>query len=330
MVGSFYPHQFFLIMYKISILLISILYSLSGHSQNLVLNGSFEEHNGVCNGQLQNANNWSRPTYGGTPDFFHDCILYSTTIPNNVFGVQYPRNGMGYAGFSTYTGPPEPQPSSREYVQGTLDDTLVNGQKYCVEFYVSLGDISEFATNNLAILFSKAMWMYEDNMYFHHIETPPDLKFDSSKTYADTSGWMLVSGLYTARGDEKYFIIGNFNDNANTQGIVTGFIGHNSAYYYIDDVNIYKCDTLATVAENREKEEGIKIFPNPASGYCIIRQPYAHAQVQIFDICGGLQKSQIIHAGDTRINIEHLPAGTYMVQLQTATNISCKKLVINK
>jgi hypothetical protein len=52
-----------------------------------------------------------------------------------------------------------------------------------------------------------------------------------------TTGWTLISGIYTAIGGEQFITIGNFNTDALTtvnNGPVTG--SKNSAYYYIEDV----------------------------------------------------------------------------------------------
>ncbi|NUM50644.1 MAG: gliding motility-associated C-terminal domain-containing protein, partial [Flavobacteriales bacterium] len=65
------------------------------------------------------------------------------------------------------------------------------------------------------------------------------------------SGWVELKIEYKARGGEKYFIIGNFalSDEVDTlykSNTKYGFPGpRNYAYYYLDEVSIYRCnDTL--------------------------------------------------------------------------------------
>ena len=120
-------------------------------SQNLVKNPSFEEYYecpnalGTFDGQVKF---WSTPTTGST-DYFNTCSKVMSA-PENFNGVQHPKSGKAYAGFYFYA------PSDyREYIQAELTKALKVGEKYDLEFYVSLAEGSDFAVKDFGVVFSE-------------------------------------------------------------------------------------------------------------------------------------------------------------------------------
>jgi hypothetical protein len=86
--------------------------------------------------------------------------------------------------------------------------------------------------------------------------------------FPDTSSWKLVSGDFVAAGGERFLIIGNFRDSANTPTMVVNFSSTvNAAYIYIDDVCVTPCiePSCSIVTEIKELEENVfKVHPTPA------------------------------------------------------------------
>ncbi len=73
-------------------------------AQNLVPNGSFEEHTGcpTIPDQIYLADGWS--AYRETPDYYHECgnSALEMTVPNCAFGYQYAATGVAFAGIITF------------------------------------------------------------------------------------------------------------------------------------------------------------------------------------------------------------------------------------
>jgi len=82
---------------------------------------------------------------------------------------------------------------------------------------------------------------------------------------------------------------------------------------------------------NAVKKEGLRLFPNPASGSFAIQVPAIHAgllEIEIFDLSGRLVHAKTNHPSDAAIEIEKLQAGVYVVKAQGAEGVYSGKLVV--
>lgn len=236
----------------IILLCFAFLYFGTASSQNMVLNPSFEQTTATsCGGftgmeDLSQVVNWNQAITPGsnsdscsTADFFSACNpSISLSVPDNPIGTQHANTGTRYVGIITQ----EVGSNWREYVQGTLSAPLTAGQSYCVSLYVSLGDNSSIGSNNIGIYFS-------DTMYHRNPCTSPSgslVPFTPQLNYScsnitDKTNWVRIQWSYTATGGERYLVIGNFFNNANTTNASAGGGGAlpmPMAYYYVDDVSV--------------------------------------------------------------------------------------------
>jgi gliding motility-associated-like protein len=206
-----------------------------------VPNPSFEDFtNCPTYSQLFYASPWIAPT-DGTSDYFNPCN--SSIVPLNLLGYQNARTGIGYAGFFVFSG----YGYYREYVQVMLSQPLRAGQAYCVDFFVSLSDSSEYAVTEIGAYFSVAPISstgYAAFSYNPQITSLPGIYI------IEKSGWMEISGILIASGGEQFLTIGSFKDSTN---ILDQYLGnlvsyqHNadsSSYYYLDDVSVTACDEM--------------------------------------------------------------------------------------
>ncbi|MBF8149170.1 OmpA family protein [Winogradskyella sp. F6397] len=260
---------------KPPILFLFIFYSFISTSQNLVLNPSFEDHSTYkCIVNLGGFNNgvldWSIPNHGST-DFFDTCS--EDMGANNYNGIQNPKTGSSYAGMYFYT-----DKNYREYVQGELSKTLVEGKKYKMTFYLSLADKSSYALKDIEVLITeeKLKPCYDSNSCEKVIK-PSKVTKKKFKLYSNTEEvyfsnkeiWTEYSFEFTAEGYENYFSIGNFYRNPKTkkQQVVSNS-PYFFSYYYIDDVSIEPLEkevvieTIKTIEEPTIKTNEIHTFKN--------------------------------------------------------------------
>jgi OOP family OmpA-OmpF porin len=187
-------------------------------------------------------------------DLFSKAATGDIGIPSNLYGSEEPSTENGgnvYAGIVAYK--PGKLAGERSYItiqlmQGKEPVTLKKGLTYCVEYAVSLGESSKFACNNLAVYFSKdevgngepgAIYQAGDHV----------MKSQLNKIYNGFFGWEKVCNTYTAKGDEKYITIGNFDLNDKTQfqpvkkpkDAEADPLTH--AYYYIDNIIVRLVDS---------------------------------------------------------------------------------------
>ena len=242
-------------------------------AQNLVPNPSFESHSGCpeWGGELPYCTPWFQPlkymgynvTISSSTDFYHPCNTNSLfSVPINRAGHQEARTGTAYVGFGAYLAPNTN--TEREYLEVELSSTLISGETYCVEYYVSLADTCMVGISNLGVYFSNDSLVYDSNSTWR-IPVTPQIINPSSNIITDKENWVKISGSYLAQGGERFITIGNFTDSslityANVQASGPGMYW--GAYYYIDDISVYRCaDTIPVIVE----EQNTFFIPNAFS-----------------------------------------------------------------
>jgi len=215
-----------------------------GNAQNLVPNPSFENYSSCPNSpNITLAVPWTNPT-GSSPDYYNECCIASAgfSVPTNVAGFHWARTGKGYAGIEIRV---PSWPNARDYIEVALTDSLIKGEKYCVGFYVSLSNLSQYASNSISACLSNNFISCSTICVLPFV---PQMSCTSSPI-SDTLNWVLVSGSFVANGGEKYITIGNFYSDFSTTLITSNPSAVSSdSYYYIDDVYVGSCDTITSPA----------------------------------------------------------------------------------
>lgn len=215
-----------------------MLLALTGRGQNLVPNPGFED-------TLPN------PTWSGTiisdclywnlfpvlsPDHYHNLNPGCPNCASNLY--QVPHTGDAYAGAYTYH---TQQSNLREYIQVQLLDTLEAGKQYCISFYISRNELTNYSCDNIGAYFSPVPAPLTGTW----VGATPQVKNDTlTNSLRNDTGWVLVSGTFIASGNELFIAIGNFEDDSNSDiyYIGGGQQGWDWAYYYIDDISVVRCE----------------------------------------------------------------------------------------
>ena len=189
---------------KYNFLIIAVFLSFASASQNLILNGDFEEFAKCPKGlKLQSKPKVLKYVTNpnqGTFDFIHTCD--DDGYPRYYWGEEPPQSGEGYTGISVYQNSIDNFGS--EYIQLQFKDSLTKGIIYRFEMYLSLADKSHIAINKLGVYFSNSQLQLKSKKCLFK----PDIV--SYDYYENKVGWEKYNGDYIAKGGEKYLIIGNF------------------------------------------------------------------------------------------------------------------------
>jgi hypothetical protein len=324
-----------------SLLLFLLQATFFSFSQNLVPNPSFEvlENNSCFPGNSPNVSTldysvgWTSSINAGTADLFCTCkgngsIFY---INNNVAGSQIPRTDSTYTGIVVYDAF---DTNKSEYIQIKLLDTLIEYQAYQVGFYISSSDNFKYELRNVGAYLGDTV-IYS-GVLSGILNYTPQIINDASHSLYNPTGWTLVMDTLYATGTEKHLVIGNFFDNAHS--IVYQHSGSwGGGYYYIDDVFVIPIPGLTGIKKNKEKEPGIKLFPNPSNGEFTIEQPTnfgKNKQLQIFDISGKLVYTESLPSENNKhtIKLNELLNGVYFYKVSGAMNMEMKngKIIIIK
>jgi hypothetical protein len=240
------------------VLLILLLPFTAWGQINLVPNPSFED-TVQCpdslmivdpGGNMQYVEKW----HGAntlTPDYFHECSsLFRYSTPSNTQGVQSPRSGQAYAGVYSFNYNPTQGASSeaREYIYVKLDveNALEEDALYKVGFYFSASDFYSRITPDIGIQFSAT---FPDTTLMVLPDIPSYTVMDTNCIDSvNIDDWILVEGIYQAKGDERYLTIGCFR---NTSDVFSSTISNstsigNETYLLIDDVFVIPLQEPAT------------------------------------------------------------------------------------
>jgi len=234
---------------------------------NLVLNSSFESIEGKLKklSQINFASDWQSPT-ALKADLFSKSIKGDISVPENIYGKEYPKDGDNYAGILTFS---YNNKKPRTYLQTKLIKSLTSGLDYCINVHISLADLSRYAIDNIGIHFSETPLSLDkkgDIIFSDKSELDKVLKEEENKIFKSRYKWEKICGIYQADGKEKYITIGNFYNNKDTKyekllkpkdfnGVQLA-----EAYYYVDKIEVRLIDDPSSCNCNndgRKKRESI-------------------------------------------------------------------------
>lgn len=231
---------------------------MNAQVENMVLNPGFEEYDKCPTGYTfmdqshKLIPHWTYPTFT-TPDYFNKCSKGEVKVPDNFAGYSHPKEGDGYMG-SILSGSNR---DFREYFQGTLSGPMQAGQVYCVSFWYKLASGSKFSVDQLSVYFVENKVANSNKTFLNY---KPQLNNQEGLFLDNTTNWKQFCQLYTAKGGESFFLVGNFKNYINTNYVVTGKDTKNKkgkayAYYFFDDFEIrplIDCNVCACVPKGME------------------------------------------------------------------------------
>jgi hypothetical protein len=325
--------------YISSLSLIVALSVTAVYAQNLVPNPDFEQRDfdfcGIAGStDLSNSlADWYSAT-SGTPDVYFTDIVSScwNFQPNSTYsgsigikGSQLPRSGSSMSGIGIYTIAGMNQ---REYIQVELSSPLIPTGKYLVEYYVSLADYTEFASNNLGFhLSTTAVSNGTDGL----LSVNP--QFASSYVIGDTQGWVRIVDTIVASDAFSFLTIGNFDDDSSTvveSNATASFEpGMYGAYYFIDDVRVERVIEDPTSSLAQMEISQIKVFPNPVSDEIWIHVPQENgeAEIELVDLNGKLVWFAKNKLKEQKINMEGLEDGLYFIHVNSPNGIFVERVI---
>jgi len=312
-----------------------ICFQSKAQEKNLVLNPGFENYD-RCPEDYTPENlshklvpGWSYPTRA-TPDYFNRCSPRNVGIPRNFAGESETHGGDGYVG-AILSGTEE---SYREYIQGTLSVPMVKGNQYCVRFFYKLASYSRFAVDQMSLYFSATEIKNDINI---NLSYAPQITNKVGLFLDNINEWEEFCTVYTASGNERFFIIGNFRNYDNTNYVVTdknvvNLRNKAYAYYYFDDVSIsplencLNCPCVLHDFESRVIETRYSGGKDPVTGK--VARIVNDGAIRI-GLIGGVQPYTVTwNIGMTGTELRNLPAGTYVYTAKDKNNCLSSDTVI--
>ena len=238
---------------------------------NLVRNPSFESYIQCPTefDQIRYANYWNdidtTAIYPYGPACSADyCNICATTngaigIPFAQFYNHYPRTGNGMMEMQVYFDNSYAEIYQRDYVQGKFWYNLVSGVNYCITFYVTLGQGSQYAINHLgAYIDDGSIDAGQDSVHCARPQTGFHPQIVEDSIINDTLNWVKIQGSYIANGTEKFITIGNFFDIYHTDTIVRQLwyfpwnTANTASWYLVDDVSVIPSNAIADAGPHEQ------------------------------------------------------------------------------
>ena len=240
--------------------------------ENLIPNYSFENYS-ICPiySTLQPksyfVDDWTMPTIG-TPDYFNSCSNQAG-VPANWAGYMHAKSGKGYVGMiSGLYFKHEYNYDVREYIQTELKAKLDSEKAYLIKFSVALAQNSKYALDGFGLYLSADITDILD--YITPLNFIPEIENEPGKVINTQKGWADIYGIYRARGDEKFAIIGNFiKDIDLIWEYNRGRSDMDYAYYYVDDIYVIPV----------KLGEPVSFIGNPYLNYLMNNEPISFPAV---------------------------------------------------
>lgn len=284
---------------------------VSGYSQNLVPNSSFEDS--VCYSNWThtnfNAEYWYNPN-NATPDYFGTvsggewCGMGNITLGDYP---EYPRTGNRCIGLWGMQIDSE----VRDFVQVRLTSPLQQDTLYCAKLYLALADYCQIAIDRMGMLFTTdSLVTYPSPEILGPI---PQVTSMSGQFLSDTSAWMELSGEFIAQGGEQYLSIGNHFQNSEVQSeVIDAQSTFDVAYYLVDDISVQKCSTTGlTTLEPKIPPP----YPNPFNDYIYLPYVKGVIEFRLYDQLG----KEILRMNEipSVLKTEGLNSGVYFLMIVT-------------
>lgn len=208
------------------------------------------------NKRFNNLSQFSNNTYslineGGVVSFFvngsTDTYVFTDSrnyVGMNSTGVQGIFNNKGNMGLNLLS---RKYDDIRSFVLGRITTPLEKGCRYKFQVELQGSGQSNAATNSFGVAFLTDSLPTQS--YFDILSTvKPDIENpDSNWLINDVK--VKVAGTFIAKGNERYFLLGNFKTNDSTN-VIPGYMGFDAnGPFYNDYLSIYQLSGLSLISE---------------------------------------------------------------------------------
>lgn len=149
--------------------------------------------------------------------------VFNTCKPNVPFDgtrYQFPFKGNGFVAATFLCSNGCANNTNRGYLRNRLKGFLAKDKVYCVKFYYNVTNSSNVGINSFGAYFggTELDTITKGNVRITYLT--PQVQNSISNYATDTLNWSLLTATFTANGNEKYLVIGNFKSDVQTNTIL--------------------------------------------------------------------------------------------------------------
>lgn len=208
---------------RMLLILVFVFHFISSNciSQNLIINGNFEDVNICTEHHAPCAPEAWRLTSSLIPE-------YSINNKNHTVGIIVKNSSIK---------------NVRSYLQSRLSNKLSIGKRYKITMDICPGNIF---INEIGIVFSDTLILTKSNRL---LKINPELEFENNKKllqYKKGKDWLRLEKEFIAKNEDLYVIIGCF---LNDEDLITKyskgkFRAFKNYHYYFDNIKLIPMDTI--------------------------------------------------------------------------------------
>ena len=249
-----------------NLVIILTSFGINSYGQNLVPNPGFDTYISCVTAisEWDLTPPWKVPyDQTGTPDYANACYPTSDndqSVPENYYGYEEAISGKGYYGMITYYEHSE----VREYLGAPLISKLEKGKTYFVGCFVSKADNYPYAIDEFGLYFSDERLAGEGDASAM-TEYEPQVSNPEGNMLDDSQGWTLISGRYTAKGNETFITVGNFASDADTDFLYDESVTYDDyGYYYLDNIFVVAIEDSAAYMDDVKNKINVTVIDLPS------------------------------------------------------------------
>lgn len=232
-------------------ILLVTLFTLSGFSQNLIPNPSFESYTSLPTdlGQFSLCNEWTNCSSADSdPDFYHTNASLLGDLPVTSVAEVLSYSGDAVMGF---VAAGKKGSNFREYLSVKLSSPTIPGRKYNISFNITNGAVYDYSLAGLGV--SQVGVCLSNSPLIQTANDPINVipYFESFEVLYDR-GWKKISFSFIANSSLEWLTLGVFNDDSD---IVVEYMDGNTsladyAYYFVDNFSMENIPLSPLLAEN--------------------------------------------------------------------------------
>ena len=148
--------------------------------------------------------------------------------------------------------------------------------------------------------------------------------FITTDTIPDWRPFTINFPTYSS-ADSCSILIASYNAN----GLPPEFSPRGNSVLYIDNLNF---DVLITSTQSQiTNQDSFNLYPNPASNFIFLKTTVTNDSektLNIYNVIGKLVRTEKLISSQSKINIENLNAGIYMIEIKSRGLSEKKRLII--
>lgn len=238
-----------------------VMISAAAQTENLLLNGGFEELSACPTSKLQSylANPWFSILEAGT--VYAGCSSDPKIAPptgtcciSGSRGYQFPYEGANHAGFSNWNTFPL---QDVEYILCPLNRELKAGEQIYVSGFFAPDEGAHSYVFTVPFTNAVGIGFLRDTvgLTWENAAERTLVAAQLAKPLVDTASWTPLSGCYTAIGGERYLILGNFLKEADVIKVFSSYVEiFQRTFIFVDNIKVLSYDPYPdTVVVCREE-----------------------------------------------------------------------------